>query len=296
MRVYCISDIHIDFEENARWIAEISDSDFLGDALILAGDVAHEELLLQQSLRSLKTKFRRLFFVPGNHDLWVHNSDWTDSIEKFHSLLDWCRAEGIDVAPRLLDSGGRAPVWVVPLFSWYSASIEDSHSLYWPKPGEDKENRSWADNHYIRWPGTQENFDAASFFAAFNTLGLQQTERFPVISFSHFLPRQEMMFGDRFKPDPEKIRKFDRNPKFNFSRVAGSTLIEQQIRQLGSQIHVYGHQHINRDRVLEGVRYIAHCLSYPAERKRGMAKGIEGGLKKIWDTGKPVSRNMIKAT
>ncbi len=284
MRIYCLSDIHIDFGENALWIADISDTAFKEDALILAGDVAHEEVLFKQTLLTLKSKFKRLFFVPGNHDLWVHNSDWADSIEKFHSLLHWCRSEGIDVDPQLLGANETSPVWVVPLFSWYSASVEDRHSLYWPKPGEDSQNRSWADQYYIRWPAEEPAFDAAAFFMALNKLKTMQTQEAPVISFSHFLPRQEMMFGDSLKPDPEKIRKYDRNPKFNFSRVAGSALIEHQIRQLGSQIHVYGHQHINRDRVLEGVRYISHCLSYPAEREWGMAKGIEEGPKKIWNT------------
>ncbi len=296
MHIYCISDIHVDFTENALWIANLSNTDFMNDTLILAGDVAHDLALLQQTLLELKSKFKHLFFVPGNHDLWVHNSEWRDSIEKFHGLLNWCRDEGIDVEPQLLDAEGRATVWIVPLFSWYSASIEDSHSLYWPKPGEDAENFPWADKYYIRWPDAQQPFDAASFFADFNKLGLLQTQGLPVISFSHFLPRQEMMFGDSLKPDPEKIRKYDRNPKFNFSRVAGSGLIERQIRELGSHTHVYGHQHINRDRVLEGVRYVSHCLSYPAERKLGMAKGIEAGLKRIWNTDESASRNINSPT
>ena len=91
-----------------------------------------------------------------------------------------------------------------------------------------------------------------------------------------------MMFS-QYPPniDPELIKKYDRHPEFNFSRVAGSSLIDQQIRQIGSRLHVYGHQHINRDREIEGVRYVAHCLGYPNERKRGVIKGIEQGLKEL---------------
>jgi len=81
--------------------------------------------------------------------------------------------------------------------------------------------------------------------------------------------------------DPERIKKFDRSPEFNFSRVAGSELIEKQIRQVGSKLHVYGHQHINRDREIDGIRYAAHCLGYPNERKRGVIKGIEQGFKEL---------------
>ncbi|HET8707810.1 MAG TPA: hypothetical protein VFM46_16025, partial [Pseudomonadales bacterium] len=58
----------------------------------------------------------------------------------------------------------------------------------------------------------------------------------------------------------------DPTPGFNFSRVAGTWELDKQLRHLGSQIHVYGHQHRNRDLVIEEVRYISHCLGYPKER------------------------------
>jgi hypothetical protein len=73
----------------------------------------------------------------------------------------------------------------------------------------------------------------------------------------------------------------DAYPRFNFSRVAGSSGIETQIRRLGSTAHVYGHQHRNRDRVVDGVRYVSHCLGYPSERRRGTSI-IEGPLT-VWE-------------
>lgn len=232
----------------------------------------------------LKSKFAQLFFVPGNHDLWLHNSDWADSLEKFQELTQWCQNSGIQMKPTKLGLSDKNPVWVVPLFSWYTDKSEGSDSLYLEKPGEAQDNRMWSDNYYVRWPNADNEFQPAVYFAEINQSAVQQTYDAPVISFSHFLPRQEMMFGDSLKPNPEKVKKYDRNPKFNFSRVAGSTIIDQQIRQLGAKMHIYGHQHINRDRVLDRVRYIAHCLGYPNERERGMVRGIDQGLKFIWDT------------
>lgn len=288
MRIFVISDIHVDFTANADWIKQISDSEYQQDALILSGDVAHNLNLLQETVLRLKSKFAQLFFVPGNHDLWLHNSDWTDSLEKFQKLTQWCQNSGIQTKPTKLGVSDKNPVWVVPLFSWYTDISEGSDSLYLEKPGEDLDNRMWSDNYYIRWPHHSGKFVASTYFANLNDAIITKEYDAPLISFSHFLPRQEMMFGDSLKPDPEKVRKYDRNPQFNFSRVAGSTCIDAQIRQLGSRIHVYGHQHINRDRVLDGIRYIAHCLGYPEERNRGMVKGIEKGLKLIWDTEKAV--------
>ena len=105
----------------------------------------------------------------------------------------------------------------------------------------------------------------------------------PVISFSHFLPRRDLIFSTLAEraalPRPPR----DEHPRFNFSRVAGSAGIEAQIRRLGSTIHVYGHQHRNRDRAVDGVRYVSHCLGYPSSPEVGPA-AIDGPLT-VWEPG-----------
>lgn len=286
MRIFTISDIHIDFEENRRWLQQELQADYSRDALILAGDVAHDLDLLGRTFKTLVAAFAHVFFVPGNHDLWLHNGQWTDSLAKFEDLLKVCASSGVSSAPRLLGQDDKNPVWVVPLYSWYTQPGEGNDDLYLDKPGEDPANRMWSDNYYIRWPQNIQRFKASAHFAGLNKPLSETTAVRSVISFSHFLPRREVMIGRNVKPDPELIKKFDRNPQFNFSRVAGSSLIEEQLRALGARIHVYGHQHINRDKTIDGVRYISHCLGYPAERRRGMVLGVENGFKLIWNTEK----------
>jgi len=120
-----------------------------------------------------------------------------------------------------------------------------------------------------------------------------------VISFSHFLGRTELVMEcatERMRrlqlsgktsgcTDAEPVdvgeKNHDPNVWFNFSRVAGCTLIEAQLRRLGSVCHVHGHQHRQRDRVIDGVRYVSHCLAYPNERAQGLC--VAGALpKEIW--------------
>ena len=36
-----------------------------------------------------------------------------------------------------------------------------------------------------------------------------------------------------------------------------------------TRCHVHGHQHRQRDRIIDGVRYVSHCLAYPSERQEG---------------------------
>lgn len=282
MRVWAISDIHIDYEENERWIGALSAIAFKDDALILAGDVCHHFPRLQECLLLLKGKFAVMFFVPGNHDLWVNENGWLDSISKWQAIQNFCLENGIWMTPQKLSAGN--PVWIVPLLSWYTQPHEGMDSLYIEKPGEDESNRMWSDNYFIKWQNSGAPFKASVYFSQLNEEAIGIGYDAPVISFSHFLPRREMMFSENRQLDLERMKKFDRSPQFNFSRVAGSALIEQQIRRIGSRIHVYGHQHINRDRAIDGVRYLSHCLGYPDERSRGTIHGIEQGLKLIWDT------------
>jgi hypothetical protein len=72
-----------------------------------------------------------------------------------------------------------------------------------------------------------------------------------VISFSHFLPRIDVM--------PSGLHDRTLYP------VLGTTRLEQQLRRLRPAVHVYGHSHLNRDVMLEDVRYINNAFGYPHE-------------------------------
>ena len=70
----------------------------------------------------------------------------------------------------------------------------------------------------------------------------------------------------------------------NFSRVAGARTIDTQIRQLGSAIHVYGHQHRNRHCRVDRVLYVSHCLGYMDELASDEIRRLDGRPRMIWDS------------
>ncbi len=278
MRIWILSDIHVDFIANQSWLDQLSDFEYQDDLLILAGDVTHNLDLFKSTLISLRKKFKMLFFVPGNHDLWLRDNLFSDSIEKFHHIQQFCKSNDIKTSPELV-SNNSVDILIVPLFSWYHLPHQTG-SLYITKPGEGSYEEVWNDSYFVKWPS--KNFKPVEYFFELNKQQFKSVSADLVITFSHFLARQENMFYNEGKIDIEKMKKFDRNPKFNFSMIAGSKLIDEQLRLMGSKIHVYGHQHINHDRIINGVRYVAHCLGYPAERLRGMIEGIAQGLKQVW--------------
>ena len=57
--------------------------------------------------------------------------------------------------------------------------------------------------------------------------------------------------------------------------VLGSTRLEEQLRRLAPDIHVYGHSHINRNVRIDGIRYINNALGYPQESAIAARRLIE---------------------
>jgi hypothetical protein len=284
MRVFALSDIHVDYSENMDWIRGLSTTDYARDVLLLAGDACHKIGRLAAALECLREKFAQVFFLPGNHELWLLDSDCSDSLQKFHRIIDLCRSLDVKTEPARIDDGLQG-FWIVPLFSWYDKPEESPSSLFLPKADRDDEDSlaAWADEHFVRWPSGGR---ASTYFLESNSPYVNRVYDAPVISFSHFLPRADLMFPPQ--PDGAPQPEFwPRRAQFNFSRVAGTWALDKQIRALGSRVHAYGHQHRNKSVLIDGVHYVSHCLGYPYERKNGRIGYFEEGPRLIWDQGCP---------
>lgn len=285
MRVYALSDLHVDYTRNMSLIQEISDIEYADDILLLAGDISDNLDRLKICLTHLRAKFRRVFFVPGNHDLWVRRQECVDSIAKFWRIMDICQSLGVETSPaKVADSEDTAGVWIVPLYSWYVKPEEGHCSLYVPKAGDDPALSMWSDNRFTRWPAMENGGSTADYFLHLNEKNIHRPYDAPVISFSHVLPRTDLIFSAEREKKATGIRRKDRHPRFNFSRVAGCTCLDKQIRQLNSTIHVYGHQHRDRFRLIHDVLYVSHCLGYPHERITERNVEINVSPKLIWGT------------
>ncbi len=240
MRIFALSGIHVDYKENAQWPSKLSAIDYLEDVLILAGDVTDNLPLLEHCFESLSPKFKRVLFVPGNHDLWVRKSNFSTSFDKFEKICEIARKHNICVDAYHIDS-----LSLVPLLGWYDFSFGQP---------DEQLNNAWMDFTACKWPEDLSIPEVARTFVEKNN-ALLNTCNQTVISFSHFLPRIDLM------PSyiPESFRYL--NP------ILGSALIEEQIRELSPQIHVYGHSHVNRQVDIDGIRYVNNAFGYPSEER-----------------------------
>jgi len=282
-RIWALSDLHIDYDENWAWLKRLSKSEFQHDALIVAGDISDRLDKMKAAFDLLRSRFARIGFVPGNHDLWVRAGDRENSLEKLQTILDVCRQMDVFTRP-LRWENGLGPVWMVPLFSWYATPTDGDESLFVEKQGRDLTMALWSDRNFIDWPVHADAIHDTLF--GFNEPTLAQAFDAPVISFSHFLPHTDLIFpGEkRFKDIPVEHQQ---RSIINFSRVAGSTRLADHIHQVGSTLHVYGHHHRNRRRHVNGVAYVSHTLGYPQEREQGWVRVDNHRPLLIWDALSP---------
>lgn len=228
------------------------------------------------------TKFRYVFYCPGNHDLWVTSGErHHNSLEKFFGQLLLCDRLGVLTHPVRFADG----VTICPLFSWYTVDFVEGAIEPWIR-GFDA---------FCKWPAFLRDDDApeprgddadvlvdgllcsrfstepgvSAFMARLNESAVDAVANRGgggvVITYSHFLPKAILFEGmGGFKA---------------LGHVMGDTRLLDQIKRLKSLVHVFGHSHQNVDAVLDGVRYVQNALGHPEEGHAAVHPAV------VWDAG-----------
>jgi len=284
MKVFAVSDLHVDYKENKEWCDDIPEEEHLNDVIIVAGDVSHDIKKLEETLLLFRRKFDAVFYVPGNHELWVRNGDPSirNSIDKFEEIISLCKRIGVHVSPHKV--GNTKKVWVVPLFAWYHENLDSDEDDYDDEKTRDT-LKGWTDFLMCKWPTnfiqhplnphesrallSHQTVSPKDYFAALNAPHMHPYDA-PVISFSHFVPRRDLLPPKEFLFIPF------------LTKVSGALEIEKQLRQINSTIHVFGHTHIQCHNTKDGVYYVQNALAYPRERKH-LNTPVSLSRFKIWD-------------
>jgi len=280
VRVWALSDIHVENPQNMSWIKGLSVIEYYNDILLLAGDVANSIDKIEEALQLLTQIFGRVFFVPGNHDLWTEiasaKQDLSDSLRKLQSVRALCDRMGVETRPAAVPVGSDSIVLVVPMYSWYHASFDTEPNLTgWE--GAEPANKMAADFRMTKWPDSVSMQDESvaelldrvndSLFPCDLGAGEGQVTCFEelcewsrmgrfkgVVSFSHFLPRIELL--------PERC--YMAYP--NLMKIVGSNFLADRVRGLRPTCHVFGHTHYGWDADIDGVRYLQGALGTVSER------------------------------
>jgi hypothetical protein len=126
-RLLAVSDLHIGYPENRAYADALAPGD-PGDWLIVAGDVGEVFADVGFVLASLASRFAKVIWTPGNHELWALPSDPVAlrGVARYEALVTVCRRFGVvtpeDEFPVWDGPGG--PVTVAPLFTLYDYSFQ----------------------------------------------------------------------------------------------------------------------------------------------------------------------------
>ena len=222
LRIFLMSDLHIDHRKNKEWmlscLASLRHHDPVNpkscyfDCLLLPGDLCTADEQFEDSLKMLTESFHLICFCFGNHEAWAHGerkgcTPAKDSFEKLARIHDICQALQVFTSPvRIL--GGAKPLLLLPLWSWYHSSWDHEPDLPQQlQPPVDPEKRV-SDFRLCKWgslaeapqfvfgPGGETSDHLAKHFAERNeawisaVLDLQKREGGEILSYSHFCPRQ----------------------------------------------------------------------------------------------------------
>ncbi|KAG1681526.1 hypothetical protein FOA52_014032 [Chlamydomonas sp. UWO 241] len=185
LEVYAISDLHTDYAANMAWVEALAAARACGSegghaclqsGLIVAGDISHDLGILRRTLQLLVSAYTHVFFIPGNHELWItggREGGPTDSAAKLDAVLGVCAELGVHTRPTLLGPH----LLVAPLHAWHHKSwdteqdipgipragpltISDFSRCRWPSELTGPEGHGglqlaeWADalNNAVGWP------------------------------------------------------------------------------------------------------------------------------------------------
>ncbi|WP_419998881.1 metallophosphoesterase family protein [Streptomyces boninensis] len=254
-----ISDLHVGYADNRRIAADLQPNS-PDDWLIVAGDVGELMSDIERTLGTLRDRFAQVIWVPGNHELWTIPQETNDlrGVARYEALVALCRRLGVltpeDPYPVWRGAGG--PVRIAPLFLFYDYT--------WLAPGTATREESLAKAHAAGIVCTDEFFlhpDPYESRQDWCAARVEMTEwrladvagEMPLVLVNHWpLVRQptEVMTHQEFVQWCGTERTADWHTRFGAAAV------------------VYGHLHIPRSTVYDGVPFEEVSLGYPREWRR----------------------------
>ena len=303
LRVFCISDIHVDHKENLEYIQQIlnNNQDYSNDVIIIAGDVASKLSIIEETLLLFVKTFKFVFYVPGNHELWITTEDKKlnsideddlrnkdedgkkqkyNSFDKLESIVQLCKKIGVYTTFKVIHLlHSSESLFIFPLFSWYESHFDSEINTYnnnnnnntgSSSPTFDETLYFWSDFSVCVWPFAASTVPEllAIQYRVSDAL-LKKNEVYFSLADHYFsiFPSSTNISFSHFVPREDLIPSSELLTFKPLRKVAGSVKIEKQIVKCKSDIHIFGHTHMKYDAMREGRRYVQNPLGYPRERQ-----------------------------
>jgi 3',5'-cyclic AMP phosphodiesterase CpdA len=267
-----ISDLHVGFEDNRRFVeglAPVADTDWL----VVAGDVAEHAADVQWALRTLRDRFAVVVWAPGNHELWTPRDDPVQlrGEHRYRHLVEMCRELGVLTPedPYPVWDGPGGPVTVAPLFLLYDYTFR-------PEGAATKEEalRLAYDAGVVCTDEVMLHPDPYPSRDAWCDARIAYTER----RLAELAPGTRTVLVNHFPlvREPTRVLRYP-----EFAQWCGTELTADWHLRFRAAAAVYGHLHIPRTTVHDGVRFEEVSLGYPREWTRRPAHYQRPPLRQI---------------
>ncbi|MEU8329194.1 metallophosphoesterase [Micromonospora sp. NPDC048839] len=260
-RLRAVSDLHIAHPENRSFVQELH-PDHDGDWLLVAGDVAERYDDIEWALALLSTRFAKVVWAPGNHELWTPPNDPVQlrGVARYEALVRMCRGLGVVTPedPYPVWDGVGGPATIAPLFVLYDYTFR--------MPGASTKQESLDLAYKAGVVCTDEALlhpDPYPSREAWCDARITETERrlaaldpsLPTVLVNHYPLVRE----------PTDVLWYP-----EFAQWCGTVRTRDWHLRFGAATMVYGHLHIPRTTHHDGVRFEEVSLGYPREwRRRG---------------------------
>ena len=279
MKLYAISDLHVGYEANRKEWQTLRAHP--GDWLILGGDLGETEEHLRVALEIAVTRFAKVFWVPGNHELWTlpartsgpagTSGTWGDRLRGEARYLRWvavCREYGVltpedpfAVWPGEGEKTVVAPLHVLYDYSFCPEGMNVEEALEWARAA----GLECTDElllHPDPYPTRQAWCQARVEVSRRRLAEVPSDHRTVLVN--HFPLKRELA---RLPAIPR------------FSIWCGTRLTETWHQEYRARVVVSGHLHIRSTRWIDGVRFEEVSMGYPRQRPSGVS--LEGLLREI---------------
>ena len=254
-----ISDLHVAFPENRARLEKIRpESDH--DWLLVAGDVGEMFADIEWALGTLRSRFRKVIWSPGNHDLWTPREDPVQDrgVQRYRRIVDMCRR--LDVLtpedPYAQWQGPDGPVTVAPLFVLYDYTFRTSTAATKEQSlAQAEEAGIVCSDEFLLHPDPYPSRDA------WCRARLAESERrlsacdpdVPTVLMNHYPLVRE----------PTRVLTHQ-----EFAQWCGTEGTRDWHVRFRAAAVVYGHLHIPRTTWHDGVRFEEVSVGYPREWRR----------------------------
>lgn len=267
MKLYALADLHLRYDVTRRALEALRPHP--EDWLILAGDVGESEEHLRFALALLSRRFARLFWVPGNHDLWtVPPHGPLRGEAKYRQLVAICRDYGVltpedpfAVWPGPGPRCGIALLFVLYDYSFRPDAIAAEDAIAWAA----EDNLLCSDEVLLHSDPYPSKADWCAARVILSEARLAEAARQgPLVLVNHFPLRRDLAVLPRI-------------PRFTI--WCGTRKTEDWHRRFGAEAVVYGHLHIRGTHFRDGVRCEEVSLGYP--QNWDPRRGIEPYLRQV---------------